>query len=121
MLSTLGAYKGRIVYLMIWRLIGFALLFMPSVLLGQLLQFFSDYADAKRDGTEPPTVKVGLLISFAMLASNIFATLIISKTMEGAIDIGISTRAAMVAMIYRKALKLSPAARQKSTLGEISK
>ncbi|KAG0026809.1 hypothetical protein BGZ83_005376, partial [Gryganskiella cystojenkinii] len=55
-----------------------------------------------------------------MLASNILSTLLIAKTLEGVIDIGVQTRAATVAMIYRKALKLSPAARQKSTLGEIT-
>ncbi|KAG0037242.1 Multidrug resistance-associated protein 1, partial [Gryganskiella cystojenkinii] len=120
LLSTLGAYKGRIAYLMAWRLVCFTLVYMPSVLLGELLQFFTDYADAKRDGTEPPAVKVGLLIAFGMLASNILSTSLNAKTMEGVIDIGIQTRAATVAMIYRKALKLSPAARQKSTLGEIT-
>lgn len=121
MRATFAAYKGRLVYLMVWRLIGLFLLFVPSIMLGELLQFFSDYANAKRDGTEPPSVKVGLLIALAMLASNIFSSLILAKAMEGILDLGISARAAVVTMIYRKALKLSPAARQKSTLGEISK
>ncbi|GJJ74129.1 ATP-binding cassette, subfamily C (CFTR/MRP), member 1 [Entomortierella parvispora] len=120
MLANFRAFRGRIAFLMTWRVAGLLLGYLPSVMLGQLLQFFSDYANAKRDGTEPPSVKVGLLIAIAMMASNVSATLIFTNSMEGVIDLGIATRAAAVTMIYRKALQLSPAARQKSTLGEIT-
>ncbi|KAF9367710.1 Canalicular multispecific organic anion transporter 2, partial [Podila verticillata] len=119
--AVLHAYRAKITLGMALRLTGFAIAFLPTVLFSQLLKFIRDYSDAVHGGTElPPPIHVGLLIAAAMFMSNITASLLAAAALQTNTEVGTQSRAATVALIYAKALKLSPAARQKSTLGEIT-
>ncbi|KAF9914919.1 hypothetical protein BX616_007298 [Lobosporangium transversale] len=104
--AVLRAYKKETAFMLLVRLVGFSMLYASPLLFGQLLRFIEDYSTAVQEGRAPPPLKIGLAITATMLLSNI--------------ELGIQARAATVAMIYRKALKLSPKARQSSTLGEIT-
>jgi hypothetical protein len=120
-LTVLDAYKWRILPTMIIRLTSFALLYVPIILFRDLLRFFIEYDKAIKDGTPPPPIATGLLISVGMFIANVASALLLSMSSNDCTFMGLETRAALIAMIYRKALKLSPEARRKSTLGEISK
>jgi len=131
--SVLRAYRGKTTILMAIRVIGYAFSFLPPILFGYLLQFFTDYhaAMSKKESSggigaikerlQPaPSMQIGLLIAAGMLVCNLISSLLLAHTTKGISELGISARAAVIAMIYRKSLKLSPEARQKSTWGEIT-
>ncbi|KAF9142619.1 hypothetical protein BGX30_002598, partial [Mortierella sp. GBA39] len=118
--AVLSSFKGRIIFLMLGRMLGAFLYFMPPAIFGKLLGFFVDYHNAIREGTEPPSIQYGLLIALGILVANVTATILIAGSSQGLFEMGYQLRAATIAMIYRKSLKLSPQARQKSTVGEIT-
>ncbi|KAG9062627.1 hypothetical protein KI688_004929 [Linnemannia hyalina] len=93
--------------------------FYPTVLFGDLLQFFVDYHDAPKEGREP-TIAYGLTIATGMLSASLAYSILMAQSFHGFYEMGNQLRAGTVAMIYRKSLRLSPQARQKSTLGEIT-
>ncbi|KAG0285433.1 Canalicular multispecific organic anion transporter 2, partial [Dissophora globulifera] len=118
--TVMRAYRVEIIYMVIVRLVGYGLLYIPPVLFSQLLQFINEYSVAVRDGTEPPALMSGFVISSAMFFFNIASTFTLGFTFQQNTDLGIQARAASIALIYRKSLKLSPQAKQSSTLGEIT-
>ncbi|KAI7821393.1 P-loop containing nucleoside triphosphate hydrolase protein [Gamsiella multidivaricata] len=118
--AVIGAYKRKISIMLIVRLIGYGLLYVPPMLFGQLLRFIDDYSKAVKDGVEPPDLKIGFLISAAMLFFNISSIFMLCQGFQKMTDLGIGARAATIALIYRKSLKLSPQAKQSCTLGEIT-
>ncbi|KAG0219753.1 hypothetical protein BGX33_001070 [Mortierella sp. NVP41] len=120
MWTVLGAYKGEIMVMLSYRVAGFAMLYVPPVLFGQLLRFIDDYSAAVREGTHPPAMKIGFIIAGAMFFCNLACTFLLCVTFQGNTDLGIEARAASIAMIYRKSLRLSPQAKQSCTLGEIT-
>ncbi|KAF9129913.1 hypothetical protein BGW39_003648 [Mortierella sp. 14UC] len=118
--TVLAAYKGEIAVMLIYRVAGFAMLYVPPVLFGQLLQFIDDYSAAVREGAHPPAMKIGFMIAGAMFFFNLTSTFLLCLAFQGNTDLGIEARAATIAMIYRKSLRLSPQAKQSCTLGEIT-
>ncbi|KAF9582973.1 hypothetical protein BGW38_010496 [Lunasporangiospora selenospora] len=115
-----AAYKGRLFKTMFYRVIGSLLIFVPPALFTQLLLFLQEHWTAKRDGTVPPPLRLGLLICVITFLATMSTTLLVAYGLQGILEVGMSARGACIAMIYRKAIKLSPQARQKSTLGEIT-
>ncbi|KAF9106796.1 Canalicular multispecific organic anion transporter 2 [Mortierella sp. AM989] len=101
-------------------LAGFGSAYVPPLLFGQLLRFFDDYSKATRDNAEPPAMKIGFIISAAILFIQLASTVLHCLAFHANADLGAQTRAATVALIYRKSLVLSPQARQLCTLGEIT-
>ncbi|KAG0200435.1 hypothetical protein BGX28_006514 [Mortierella sp. GBA30] len=118
--TVIHAYARQIAEVLIIRLTAFGLLYVPPLLFGHLLQFIDDYSKAVREGVEPPALRTGFVIAVLMMTFNITTTFMLCYSFQVMTDIGIEARAATVALIYRKALKLSPSARNKSTLGEIT-
>ncbi|KAG0339640.1 hypothetical protein BG004_006727 [Podila humilis] len=122
--TVLRAYRFKIMIGMALRLLGFGVAFIPTALFSQLLKFIQDYSDAVNSGGEgkepPPPMKTGLLIAAAMYAAYTASFLLAAAALQTYSETGLQARSATVAMIYNKALKLSPSARQKSTLGEIT-
>ncbi|KAF9932398.1 hypothetical protein FBU30_008250 [Linnemannia zychae] len=118
--AVFHAYSARIAFLLSGRLLGAFLYFMSPALFAALLRFFVNYHDAIREGTQPPPFQYGLLLASGILIVNVVSTIIIAVSSQGIFELGFKARSATVAMIYRKSLKLSPQARQKSTVGEIS-
>ncbi|KAG9063053.1 hypothetical protein KI688_004653 [Linnemannia hyalina] len=112
---VLVAYGPQWIPVIIYRFMASVLLFISPELMNQLLSFTKSYST---DAPQP--VALGIVLSFGMF----FAT-ILSAVMEGQynqliMNMGIEARTALISMIYRKALKLSPAARQTQTPGEIN-
>ncbi|KAG0092364.1 hypothetical protein BGZ93_008357 [Podila epicladia] len=121
LLSTvLLTYRSRIIPTMIVRITSFVLLYVPAFLFMYLLRFFAQYAEAVKNGTPVPPASLGLAIVLGMFASNLLSGILLANSSRECSDMAIGARAGLIAMIYRKALRLSPASRQKSTLGEIT-
>ncbi|KAF9962637.1 Canalicular multispecific organic anion transporter 1 [Mortierella alpina] len=119
-LTILDAYKWRIIPTMVVRLMSFALWYAPSYLFALLLRFFVDYGEALKNGAPPPDIAQGLLIATGMFLGNVISAFCLSSSSQELSHMGISARASLIDMVYRKALRLSPDAKKKSTLGEIS-
>ena len=56
-----------------------------------------------------------------LFAINVFSSIIGNQYFHVVLNIGMRIRTALTTVIYRKSLKLSNAARQRRTTGEISK
>ncbi|KAF8977551.1 hypothetical protein BGZ46_007309 [Entomortierella lignicola] len=118
--TVMRAYKHKIAMIMVIRLLGYVMQYMSPILFGQLLQFIGDYSKAVKAGEEPPSMKIGFMITGAMLFFNITCQFALSNGLQKMTELGSQARAATIALVYRKALRLSPQARQSSTLGEIT-
>ncbi|KAG0197026.1 hypothetical protein BGX28_009470, partial [Mortierella sp. GBA30] len=61
----------------------------------------------------------GLVLVGAMFLAGLAQAILVVASRQYCVDVGLETRAALTSMIYRKALRLSPEARQTSTVGSI--
>ncbi|KAF9956297.1 hypothetical protein BGZ65_002844 [Modicella reniformis] len=118
--SVLGAYKVDIAVMLAIRMAGYTAVYFPPVLFSELLKFIENYSKAVKTGEEPPALKIGFVISGAMLFFNLASVILLCHSFQIMLDLGTQARAATVALIYRKSLRLSPQARQSSTVGEIT-
>ncbi|KAF9361945.1 Canalicular multispecific organic anion transporter 2 [Mortierella sp. AD094] len=112
---TLKAYGSQWIPIIIYRILASALGFVAPVLMNQILSFTSSYSS-----DSPQPVTLGIVLSFGMFFSTIASALLEGQFNQLVMNMGIEARTALVSMVYRKALKLSPAARQTQTPGEIS-
>ncbi|KAG0046312.1 Multidrug resistance-associated protein 1 [Gryganskiella cystojenkinii] len=120
LLTVFSAYKGPLVPTMIMRVISFGLMYVPIYLFRFLLQFFTDYGEALKNGTPPPAMASGILIALGIFFGNVISALFLSISSQDCSLMALGARNALQGMVYRKALRLSPDARRKSTLGEIT-
>ncbi|KAF9352349.1 Multidrug resistance-associated protein 1 [Mortierella sp. AD094] len=120
-LTVLSTYRIKIATMLVVRLIALGLIYLAPMLLSRLLRFIDEYGStSKGGGRNPPQLKEGFLITTGILVCNVLSSLLFAFSMAGNMDVGISAYVAIEAMIYRKSMTLSPQARQKSTLGEIT-
>ncbi|OAQ34058.1 P-loop containing nucleoside triphosphate hydrolase protein [Linnemannia elongata AG-77] len=120
LLTVLSVNTWRITKMMVVRMLSFALLFVAPFLFSYLLKFFTDYDDAIKRGKKPPATANGLLIAVGIFVGTMASAIMLTASSNECSDMAIEARSGLIAMIYRKSLRLSPAARSKSTLGEIS-
>lgn len=120
--TVVRAYRTQVLVAVFLRFAAFRLPFLTPILFRQLLVFITEYhRAANSDGKEGvPALGGGLVIALALFAINMVGTVLGTMALQRSYDFGMEARGASIAMVYRKALKLSPAARQKSTLGEIT-
>lgn len=115
MLLVLRAYASQWVPIIIYRALASALVFVAPELMTQLLGLI-----ASSSSDTPQPVALGVMLSFGMFFSTVASALLEGQYYQLVTNIGIEARTALVSMVYRKALKLSPAARKIQTPGEIS-
>jgi hypothetical protein len=120
LLTVLSVNTWRITKTMIVRMLSFALLFVAPFLFSYLLKFFTDYDDAIKRGKSPPATANGLLIAVGIFIGTMASAIMLTSSSVDCSNMAIEARSGLIAMIYRKSLRLSPAARSKATLGEIS-
>ncbi|KAG0088379.1 hypothetical protein BGZ92_006256 [Podila epicladia] len=120
--TVIRAYRTQVLVSLLLRCVAFRLPFLTPILFRQLLAFITEYhratnSDEKED---VPALRSGLVIALALFAINMVGTVLGTMALQWSYDFGMEARGASIAMVYRKALKLSPTARQRSTLGEIT-
>ncbi|KAG0052208.1 Multidrug resistance-associated protein 1 [Gryganskiella cystojenkinii] len=100
------------------------------LLLTVLLDFIADTTSASSSSSSstPTTltlaqqhpISYGLILSFAMFIATFLSTLAAGQFFQGCHNLGIELKAGLIGLIFAKSLKLTPGARQRSTVGEIS-
>ncbi|KAF9135596.1 Canalicular multispecific organic anion transporter 2 [Mortierella sp. 14UC] len=86
--------------------------FALPVLLSRLLDYLQDY--------EAFPLSYGIFLACSMFLVAIVVALLYTYNRYLMFLINVETKAALISMIYRKSLKLSPGSRMKSTTGEIT-
>ncbi|KAF9110657.1 hypothetical protein BGX27_006050 [Mortierella sp. AM989] len=114
-LAVFKTYKWQWLTFMIPRLMASTLTYVLPQLLSELLVFIDSYRDPI-----PQPVALGIILAFGMFFASILTSFCMAQYFQMTMNVGIETRTALIAMIYRKSLRLSSAAKQKSTAGEIN-
>ncbi|KAF9935782.1 hypothetical protein BGZ67_002988 [Mortierella alpina] len=113
--TVLTAYGWLWVPIMIYRIVASTLTYVLPTLLNQILGFIGSYATEN-----PQPVELGIILAFGMFFASLLNSFFMAQYFQETMNIGVEGRTALIAMIYRKSLKLSSAAKQKSTAGEIN-
>ncbi|XP_076389766.1 multidrug-Resistance like Protein 1 isoform X2 [Megachile rotundata] len=97
-------------------LFGAALKFLQDIIIfvsPQVLKLLLKFIEGQE------SIWKGYLYAILLLATATFQTLILSQYFHRMFLVGLRVRTALIAAIYRKALRISNAARKESTIGEI--
>ncbi|ORZ28328.1 multi drug resistance-associated protein MRP [Lobosporangium transversale] len=100
---------------MVFRLLASTFIYILPQLLKELLAFINSYQTPN-----PQPLPLGIILSFGMFFTSILSSFFMAQYFQWGINVGIQARTGLIAMVYRKSLKLSSAAKQKSTAGEIT-
>ncbi|KAF9125108.1 Canalicular multispecific organic anion transporter 2 [Mortierella sp. GBA39] len=113
--TVLGTYRLQILPVMFFRIAASTLTYVQPQLLNQLLGFIDSYRTPN-----PQPVSLGIILAFGMFFASILNSFFMAQYFQTSMNIGVEARTALIGMIYRKSLKLTSAAKQKSTAGEIN-
>ncbi|KAF9357739.1 Canalicular multispecific organic anion transporter 2 [Mortierella sp. NVP85] len=113
---VLSSYGSQWISILVYRVLASAMGFVAPELMDRLLAFTASSYSAEE--TSKP-IALGIILSFGMFFSTVLSSLLEGQYFQLVMNMGIEARTALVNMIYRKALKLSPAARQSQTPGDI--
>ena len=108
-------YSWSWIPIMTFRLTASTFIYILPVLLNQILNFIGSYSSG-----EPQPVSLGIILAFGMFFASVLSAFCVGQFYQTAINIGVEIRTALIAMVYRKSLRLSNAAKQSNTAGEIS-
>ncbi|KAI8345227.1 ABC transporter type 1, transmembrane domain-containing protein [Mortierella sp. GBAus27b] len=113
--TIMATYKREWIPVMIHRISASTLTYVLPTLMNQLLSFIGSYSTPN-----PQPVSLGIILAFGMFFASLLNSFFMAQYFQASMNIGIEARTALISMIYRKSLKLSSAAKQKSTTGEIN-
>ncbi|KAF9431317.1 Canalicular multispecific organic anion transporter 2 [Podila epigama] len=119
LVTVLWAYRIKLLFAILARTASVVFIYVPIFLLKYLIRFFVDYADAIKNDTTPPAASLGYAIAISMFVSTLFSGILLANSARLLSTLGISARAGLTAMIYRKALRLSRDARAGKTVGDL--
>lgn len=114
-ITIMKTYSWGWIPIITFRLAASTFTYILPVLLNQILNFIESYSS---DEFQP--VSIGIILSFGMFFSSVLSAFCVGQFYQTAINIGVEIRTALIAMVYRKSLRLSNAAKQSNTAGEIS-
>ncbi|KAF9398979.1 hypothetical protein BGZ94_005842, partial [Podila epigama] len=118
LMTVFKAYGWSWTPIIIYRIAASSMAFVLPELLKQLLAFIDTY---RRDSPKAPQpVGLGIILSFGMFLTSILASCFMAQFFLAATNRGIEIRTALIAMVYRKSLRLSNASKRKWTSGEIT-
>ncbi|KAI8363152.1 P-loop containing nucleoside triphosphate hydrolase protein [Mortierella sp. GBAus27b] len=112
-----SSYGSQWIPIVIFKALNSVVSFVAPELMDRLLEFIA--SNSETDLPSKPIV-LGIILSLGMFFSTVATALLDGQYFQLIMNMSIEVRTALVSMIYRKALKLSPAARQSETPGEIN-
>ncbi|KAG0020110.1 hypothetical protein BGZ80_004746 [Entomortierella chlamydospora] len=95
------------------HLVASAIQFTLPVLIGEILKFIES------DDPNEPKLR-GAILALGMLFVNITVSILTGQHQKQNVELGLEIRNALISLIYRKALVLSPDSRNKATIGSIT-
>lgn len=107
---------GRIAPMYFLRVLVSCLMFTIPILLSRLLESLQE---AHEHGQTRRNLAYGLVLAGAMFSAAFAGTILKAVVRQTLVMQSLQTKVALTGMIYKKALKLSPGARSKSTTGEV--
>ncbi|KAG0238515.1 Multidrug resistance-associated protein 1 [Actinomortierella wolfii] len=113
----LTSYGRHWVPIFICRFLASGLQYASPKLLNSLLDFIQSYRDP---ALPPKPLALGIVLAFGLFFCSMVVTFIQAAFFVVSCGLGLEVRTALIAMLYRKSLVLSSAAKQKSTIGEIT-
>ncbi|KAG0044177.1 hypothetical protein BGZ83_010575 [Gryganskiella cystojenkinii] len=116
-LTIMRAYGPQWIPIMIYRIAASTLTYVLPALLNNMLAFIGS---GGQDSKDQKPISLGIILAFGMFFASIANSFFMAQYFQTCMNVGIEARTALIAMIYRKSLKLSSAAKQKSTAGEIN-
>ncbi|KAG0313878.1 Canalicular multispecific organic anion transporter 2, partial [Podila horticola] len=97
------------------------LMYVSPQLLGRLLDFVQSYKAPSGEGeVKPEPLALGVILAFGLFVASLVVTFVSAQYYATTTNLGIEIRTALVAMVYRKSLRLSAGAKMQSTAGEIT-
>ncbi|KAF9109329.1 hypothetical protein BGX27_007735 [Mortierella sp. AM989] len=89
--------------------------YVQPVLLDSILGFVESFSTDK-----PQPTALGVILAVGMFVAAILSSMASGQYFQTGTNLGIEIKTGLTSMIYRKSLKLSPSARRKATVGEIT-
>ncbi|KAF8927534.1 hypothetical protein BGZ58_010336 [Dissophora ornata] len=112
--TILQVNSRAMIPILIFRIIRPLLLFSIPALLSLFLEYLQD---ARTERAK--SLAYGLLLAGAIFGAASVGSIIHAISREYSVQLSLRTKVALVAMVYRKSLRLSPGSKSKSTTGEI--
>ncbi|KAG0029018.1 Multidrug resistance-associated protein 1 [Podila clonocystis] len=118
MKTILLSFNSQWAWLGVIRILASVMTYASPQILHSLLGFIASYASPHPEVHKP--VSWGVILAFGLFFCSIIVTVLNAQVMALSFDLGIEIRTALMSLVYRKALRLSNAAKQKSSAGEIT-
>ncbi|KAF9954089.1 hypothetical protein BGZ72_004920 [Mortierella alpina] len=109
--TVLQTHSVSFVPIVVCRLVIVALSYILPLLLSQLLTYLQEYKDKP--------LSYGIMLACAMFLVSLTVALLYTYNRYQMFLLSIASKVALTSMIYRKALRLSPESRVRSTTGEV--
>lgn len=110
--TILRTYALSMVSFILCRFVIIFLTYIQPLILSELLSYLQDHA------SKPVTY--GLMLAFGLFIFPLGVVILFTYNRFQMFMSSVTIKAALISMIYRKSLRLSPGARQQSTTGEIT-
>ncbi|KAF9302959.1 Multidrug resistance-associated protein 1 [Mortierella antarctica] len=118
MKTILLSFNSQWAWLAVIRILASVMTYASPQILHALLGFITSSASPRPEDHKP--VSWGIILAFGLFFCSIIVTVLNAQVMALSFDLGIEIRTALMSLVYRKALRLSNAAKQKSSAGEIT-
>ncbi|KAG0092465.1 Multidrug resistance-associated protein 1 [Podila epicladia] len=118
MKTILLSFNSQWIWLAVIRILASVMTYASPQILHALLGFITSYTSPRPEDHKP--VSWGIILAFGLFFCSIIVTVLNAQAMALSFDLGIEIRTALMSLVYRKALRLSNAAKQKSSAGEIT-
>jgi hypothetical protein len=123
----LTAYWKPLIPIVVMRIVLPLIEYLSPILLGALLDYIQDATGGTEaasqsplsSSTEKPLI-YGLAIAFSIFAVQVASSILFANNLRTMYLLSTEIKSALVAMIYRKSLRLSPDSRRKSSTGAIT-
>ncbi|KAG0307447.1 Multidrug resistance-associated protein 1, partial [Dissophora globulifera] len=109
--TVMRSHSVALVPIVACRITIVLLSFLQPVLLSRLLSYLQHYEDKP--------VSQGIVIAFSMFFVSLSVALLYTYNRYQMFLLSVATKTALISMVYRKALRLSPSSRLRSSTGEI--
>ncbi|KAF9909310.1 hypothetical protein EC991_008821 [Linnemannia zychae] len=128
-LASLRAFGKKLIPVTLVSLMQSVLEYSQVLLLAALLDYITKSTTSTTGTTAStigesdegrPPIKYGIILAVGLFLSTFLATLASGQFFQTSNVLGVELRTALIGLIYQKSLVLSPGARQRSTVGEIS-